>query len=114
MFEGLTKRSAPRSKLRQELEAVNKELWLVLSLVVIAWLLNSMVTSQQMLLGFYTLPTVASAYMYGRRHATLTAFASVLLVVYLQIQNPGVLGGRRARISRGSRGSTSGRGAEPS
>ncbi len=48
---------------RREFERVNKELWLVLSMVLIAWLLNSMVTSQQMLLGFYTLPTIASAYM---------------------------------------------------
>ena len=78
---------------RREFERVNKELWLVLSMVLIAWLLNSMVTSQQMLLGFYTLPTIASAYMYGRRHATLTAFASVLMVVYMRVQNPELLGG---------------------
>jgi len=79
--------------MRRELERVNKELWIVLSLVVLAWLLNSMVTSQRALLGFYTLPTVASAYPYGRRHATLTAFASVLLVIYMRLQNPELLGG---------------------
>ena len=79
--------------MRRELEQVYKELWIVLSLVVLAWLLNSMVTSQRALLGFYTLPTVASAYLYGRRHATLTAFASVLLVVYMRLQNPELLGG---------------------
>ena len=84
------------SAVRHELERVNKELWLVLSLVVLAWLLNSMVTSQRALLGFYTLPTIASAYLYGRRHAILTAFASVLLVVYLRLQNPGLLGGLNA------------------
>ena len=78
---------------RHELERVNKELWLVLSLVVIAWLLNSAVTSQRMLLGFYTLPTIGSAYLYGRRHATLTAVASVLLVVYMRLQNPALLSG---------------------
>ena len=78
---------------RRELERVNKELWLVLSLVVIAWFLNSTVTSQRMLLGFYTLPTVVSAYLYGRRHATLTALASVLLVVYLRLKNPALLNG---------------------
>jgi putative nucleotidyltransferase with HDIG domain len=33
-----------------------------------------------MLLGLYTLPTLFSAYFYGRRHATMTAFASVFLV----------------------------------
>ena len=40
-----------------------------------------------MVLGFYTLPTVLSAYLYGRRHATLTAVASVLLVVILIYSN---------------------------
>ena len=79
--------------LRRALENVNKELWLILSLVVIAALLNSMVTSQRMLLGFYSLPTIASAYLYGRRHATLTAFASVLLVGYMRLQNPDLFGG---------------------
>ena len=36
-----------------------------------------------MVLAFYTLPTIVSAYLYGRRHATLTALASVMLVVLL-------------------------------
>ena len=85
--------SAMLKRLRHELEHVNAELWLILSMVTLAGLLNEMVTSQQMLLGFYTLPTVASAYLYGRRHATLTSFACVLLVVYLRIQNPDLLGG---------------------
>jgi putative nucleotidyltransferase with HDIG domain len=67
----------------QRIEQVNKELWLLLSLFVIALVLNLAVASGRMLLGLYTLPTVASAYLYGRRHATLTAFASVLLVALL-------------------------------
>ncbi|HSL24097.1 MAG TPA: HD-GYP domain-containing protein [Vicinamibacterales bacterium] len=65
------------------LEEVNKELWVVLSLFAIGLLLNYTVSSQRMILGFYALPTVISAYVYGRRHATLTALASVLLVVLL-------------------------------
>ena len=65
------------------LEQVNKELWLVLSLFTIALLLNYIVASQRMVLGLYALPTLGSAYFYGRRHATLTAFASILLVVLL-------------------------------
>src|SRR5687767_179329 len=64
-------------------EQVNKELWILLSLFLIALLLNYVVASQRMVLGFYVLPTLASAYMHGRRQATLTAFASVLLVVGL-------------------------------
>ena len=62
---------------------MNKELWILLSLFVIALLLNHLVASQKMVLGFYVLPTLASAYMHGRRQATLTAFASVLMVVLL-------------------------------
>jgi putative nucleotidyltransferase with HDIG domain len=38
-----------------------------------------------MILAFYALPTVISAYFYGRRHATLTALASVLMVVLLML-----------------------------
>ena len=64
-------------------EQVNKELWILLSLFAIALLLNHVVASQQMVLGFYVLPTLGSAYLYGRRHATLTALASVLMVVLL-------------------------------
>ena len=71
----------------RELERVNKELWLVLSLFVVALVFNVVIASQQMVLGFYTLPTVLSAYLYGRRHATLTAVASVLLVTILIYAN---------------------------
>ena len=71
----------------RELERVNKELWLVLSLFVVALVFNVVIASQQMVLGFYTLPTVLSAYLYGRRHATLTAVASVLLVIILIYSN---------------------------
>jgi putative nucleotidyltransferase with HDIG domain len=62
---------------------VNKELWVVLSLFAIALLLNQVIAAQRMVLSFFVLPTIASAYFYGRRHGTLTAFASVLLVVGL-------------------------------
>jgi putative nucleotidyltransferase with HDIG domain len=68
---------------RNRLEQTNKELLLVFSLFVIALLLNFLFASQRMVLSFYILPTIGSAYMYGRRHATLTALASVLLVVLL-------------------------------
>ncbi len=60
---------------------VNRELWLLLSLFMIAGLLNWLVASHGMVLGFYTLPTLFSAYVYGRKHAVLTAVGSVLLVV---------------------------------
>ena len=70
---------------------VNRELWLVLSLFVIAGLLNWLVASHGMVLGFYTLPTLFSAYVYGRKHAVLTAVGSVLLVVVVSIANPVLL-----------------------
>jgi putative nucleotidyltransferase with HDIG domain len=74
-----------RSAALRRVEEVNKELWILLSLFSIALLLNYVVASQRMVLGFYVLPTVGSAYFKGKRHATLTALASVLLVVLLLI-----------------------------
>ena len=60
---------------------VNKEWWLVLSLFLIAAVLDSMATRNQMMLCLYVLPTMFSAYFFGRRHAIHTAFASIFLVV---------------------------------
>jgi putative nucleotidyltransferase with HDIG domain len=77
---------------RVQVERVNKGLWLVLSLFVIAAMLDSLVASQRMLLDFYTLPTSVSAYLYGRRHATLAALASALLVALMRYFNPTVMG----------------------
>jgi HD-GYP domain-containing protein (c-di-GMP phosphodiesterase class II) len=81
-----------RLHLRNSLERVNKELWVVLSLFAIALLLNHVIAAQRMVLSFYVLPTIASAYLYGRRHGTLTAFASVLLVVGLLMFRNSVTG----------------------
>jgi putative nucleotidyltransferase with HDIG domain len=67
------------------LSEVNREVWLVLSLLVISAIANLLVISNEMVLAFYTIPTVFSAYFYGRRHATLTATASVLLVVLVSL-----------------------------
>lgn len=70
------------------LKKVNQELWLILSLFVIVGLLNWLLDSGQMILGLYTLPTLLSAYTYGRRHAVLTATASILLVTALVTFSP--------------------------
>lgn len=67
---------------------INPELWLLLFLVVIAAMLNFLVASQRMALVFYFLPTLFSAYHFGRRHATLTAIASIALVAWLAYTNP--------------------------
>jgi hypothetical protein len=73
---------------------INPELWLLLFLVLIAAMLNFLVASQKMALVFYFLPTLYSAYHFGRRHATLTAFASVVLVVLLAYTNPAMFSKR--------------------
>jgi putative nucleotidyltransferase with HDIG domain len=67
---------------------VNKELWLVLSLLVITFIMNYLIVAQRLIMGFYTLPTLFSAYFYGRRHAVLTAFASVFLIGLLAHHKP--------------------------
>jgi putative nucleotidyltransferase with HDIG domain len=72
----------------QQLKDVNRELWLLLSLFVMAAVLNLLVDGHRMLLTLYTLPTLYSAYSYGRRHATLTAVASVAVIGLLMRFNP--------------------------
>lgn len=60
---------------------VNKELWIILSLLAIVLVMNYFLSGQKLVLGLYTIPTIISAYAFGRRHAMLTAFASILVVV---------------------------------
>ena len=73
---------------------INPELLLLLFLVLIAAILNFLVASQRMALVFYFLPVLFSAYHLGRRHATLTAFASVVLVVAMASLNPAMFSHR--------------------
>ena len=76
-----------KSNFKGGLARINQELWLVLSLFVIAGLFNWLVASPRMILGLYTLPTLFSAYVYGRRHAVLTASASIFIVLILVLTN---------------------------
>ena len=73
----------------QRFKQFNKELLIVLSMIGIAWMLNYSLASQYLLLGFYTLPAVVSAYLFGRRQAVFTAFAAILLVGLVSYFNPG-------------------------
>ncbi len=66
---------------------IAKESVLLLSLLMIAAMMQFFAQSLPMALCFYFLPTVYSAYYFGRRHATLTAFACVFLVVLLDFLN---------------------------
>lgn len=79
----------------RRLADVNRELWLLLSLFVLAALFNTLLDAHRMLLGLYTLPTLFSAYVYGRRHATMTALGSVLIVVLITYYNPSLFGRRQ-------------------
>lgn len=75
----------------EKLTRVNTELWLILSLFVLAAGVNFLVASHHMVLGFYSLPTILSAYVFGRRHAVLTAFASVLIVGIVLYFSPNLM-----------------------
>jgi putative nucleotidyltransferase with HDIG domain len=76
-----------KETLLKNLADVNRELWLLLSLFGIAALTNFLVSSHSVMLNFYVLPTIFSAYFYGRRHAVSTALASILLIVLLAYFN---------------------------
>ena len=79
-----------RARLLQSIAEVNKELWIILSMVAIAALVNFAVASQYLLLGLYTLPTVMSAYYFGRRQAVMTALASLITVGIVAHFSPGL------------------------
>ncbi|MGP0097231.1 MAG: HD-GYP domain-containing protein [Terriglobales bacterium] len=66
---------------------IAKESILLLSLFFIAAMVQFYAESLPMALCLYFLPTLYSAYYFGRRHATLTAFACVFLVVLLAFLN---------------------------
>jgi hypothetical protein len=66
-----------------KMSKVTKELVLLLSLFLIAATLQYFAESLPMALCFYFLPTLYSAYHFGRRHATLTALACIFLVILL-------------------------------
>ncbi len=72
----------------RQVQEVNKELWLLLMMFIILASLNYLVASDRMMLGLYVLPTVYAAYFRGRRHATLTALASALMVILVVYLNP--------------------------
>src|SRR5271168_1057643 len=80
----------PFQRIMSKLKDVNRELWLILTLFVVSLILNYLVASHRMVLGFYYLPTLLSAYYFGRRHAVLTAFASIFIVYLIIRFNPDV------------------------
>jgi putative nucleotidyltransferase with HDIG domain len=71
---------------------VNKELLLILSIVASAGLITLLITGQRMVLTVYNLPTLLAAYYFGRRRAVEASVASILLVTWLDMVHPSVLG----------------------
>jgi HD-GYP domain-containing protein (c-di-GMP phosphodiesterase class II) len=87
--DGQADREAAKSDENEEemMSKLTKELALLLSLFLIAATLQFFAQSLPMALCFYFLPTMYSAYYFGRRHATLTAFGCVFLVMLLDYSN---------------------------
>jgi putative nucleotidyltransferase with HDIG domain len=82
--------ASTKSRLAASVEKVNKELWIILTMLSFAAIMNYLIASHRMILSFYFLPTLFAAYVHGRRHAVLTAFASSFLVGLLVYYKPGL------------------------
>jgi len=70
-----------------KMSKIIKESLLLLSLFLISAMVQFFAQSLPMARCFYFVPTLYSAYYFGRRHATLTAFACVFLVFLLDYLN---------------------------
>jgi putative nucleotidyltransferase with HDIG domain len=81
-----------RKKWITRIAEINKELLLILSIVGSAGLINLVIAGQRMALTIYNLPTLLAAYYFGRRRAVEASLASILLVTWLNILHPNVLG----------------------
>ncbi|MCL2341450.1 MAG: HD domain-containing protein [Proteobacteria bacterium] len=71
------------------LKDAGKKLWITAAMLGIALTINLAVASHSLLLGLYTVPTVISAYAFGRRWAMLTAFACIIMVGLVYHLHPG-------------------------
>lgn len=89
-----------KSKWLDPIMRVNKELLLILSIIVFAAIINFFVAGQKLVLSFYDLPTLFAAYYFGRARAVQTAVASTLIVCWLNIMNPVALASGSENISR--------------
>jgi putative nucleotidyltransferase with HDIG domain len=79
---------------------INKELLLILSIILFAGVINFFVAGQKLILSFYDLPTLFAAYYFGRSRAVQTALASVLIVCWLNLMNPSALASGMSMTSR--------------
>jgi hypothetical protein len=67
---------------------IDKELVIVFLLVAITGTVFFFVSNQRAFLNFFYLPVLISAYFFGRRHATQSAFFSVLLIFLIAYYYP--------------------------
>ena len=58
-----------KGKWLNSLMKINKELLLILSIIVFAAIINFFVAGQKLVLSFYDLPTLFAAYYFGRSRA---------------------------------------------
>jgi putative nucleotidyltransferase with HDIG domain len=97
----LARRRDVKNKWLDSAMGVNKELLLILSIVLFAAVINFFVAGQKLVLSFYDLPTLFAAYYFGRARAVQTAVASTLMVCWLNIMNPVALAsGHEEAVSR--------------
>ena len=75
----------------------NVELLLLFTLFVLAGLLNLVPLTLRVVLNLFMIPVVVSAYLFGRRHATLTAFGSILIVMLIGLSNSAILASQLPR-----------------
>ena len=81
-----------RNKILTHLANVNKELWLIFSIIGSAGIFNFFIGGQRLILTFYNLPTLFAAYYFGRRRAVEAAMGSILIVTWVDLMNPTILG----------------------
>jgi putative nucleotidyltransferase with HDIG domain len=93
-------RGPMKSKWLEHTMRINKELLLILSIIAFAAVVNFFVAGQKLVLSFYDLPTLFAAYFFGRSRAVQTAFASVLIVCWLNLLNPSIFGGDGNAVGR--------------
>lgn len=79
-------------KLQSYLLNVNKELWLIFSIIASAGIFNFLIGGQRLILTFYNLPTFFAGYYLGRRRAVEAALGSILFVTWVDLMNPSILG----------------------
>lgn len=84
MLQNSLRQAEPHRPLKQNtMEA------LIIALILgITWAFNYTVASHSLLLGLYTLPTILTAYFFGRRQAMFTAVASIVQVLGISAANP--------------------------